>query len=214
MKMTHTQTYLVKICGITKEKEVEYINEAKPDFAGFVLFVSKSKRNLTIDKATELLKHLNQEINSVAVTVAPDRHQIKMIEAAGFDYIQIHGTISETLLDEITIPIIKAFNVNDLSEYEIYHSHERVVGYVFDAQTPGSGERFDWTVLDDVPRDEKFAMLAGGLNPSNVEKALSVTKLMGADTSSGVEYEDGDGKDPKKIADFVRKVRRMKENHI
>ncbi len=198
---------LVKICGITTIEEIEFINEAKPDFAGFVLFVSKSKRNISVEQAKKLLENLDSQIKSVAVTISPDERKLQMIEEAGFDYVQIHGAISSALLDKTKIPVIKAFNVGDLSEYEIYHNHSNVAGYVFDAQVPGSGKEFDWTLLEQIPRDEKFALLAGGLNPSNVKKAISVTKIHGADTSSGVENENGIGKDRNKILKFVKCVR-------
>ena len=59
--------------------------------------------------------------------------------------IQIHGDISQELLQEIHIPVIKAFNVHDLSSYEKYHQADIVKGYIFDAQTPGSGKTFDWS---------------------------------------------------------------------
>ena len=158
---------LVKICGITEEQEVEYVNEAGVDFMGMVMFFPKSKRNITVEKASSLIKKLNPAVTSVAVTVEPTLDQIREIEAAGIQMIQIHGDVSEELLQEIRIPVIKAFNVHDLSSYERYHQADIVKGYIFDAQTPGSGKTFDWSVLSDIPHDEKFALLAGGLNPDN-----------------------------------------------
>ena len=75
---------LVKICGITEEQEVEYVNEAGADFMGMVMFFPKSKRNITVEKASSLIKILNPEITSVAVTVEPTLDQIREIEAARF----------------------------------------------------------------------------------------------------------------------------------
>ena len=131
---------LVKICGITEEQEVEYVNEAGVDFMGMVMFFPKSKRNITVEKASSLIKKLNPAVTSVAVTVEPTLDQIREIEAAGIQMIQIHGDVSEELLQEIRIPVIKAFNVHDLSSYERYHQADIVKGYIFDAQTPGSGK--------------------------------------------------------------------------
>ena len=197
---------LVKICGITEEQEVEYVNEAGADFMGMVMFFPKSKRNITVEKASSLIKILNPEITSVAVTVEPTLDQIREIEAAGIQMIQIHGDVSEELLQEIRIPVIKAFNVHDLSSYERYHQADIVKGYIFDAQTPGSGKTFNWSVLSDIPHDEKFA---GGLNPDNVAEAFAATHVDGADTSSGVENDTGIGKDREKILRFVANVKKQ-----
>ena len=200
---------LVKICVITEEQEVEYVNEAGADFMGMVMFFPKSKRNITVEKASSLIKILNPEITSVAVTVEPTLDQIREIEAAGIQMIQIHGDVSEELLQEIRIPVIKAFNVHDLSSYERYHQADIVKGYIFDAQTPGSGKTFNWSVLSDIPHDEKFALLAGGLNPDNVAEAFAATHVDGADTSSGVENDTGIGKDREKILRFVANVKKQ-----
>ena len=197
----------VKICGITKKEEIEYLNKTLPDFAGFVLFVDWSKRNLDIDAARELIKELSEKIKSVAVTVLPTMEQIKKIEDAGFDCIQIHGDISDDVLSSISIPIIKAFNVSDLSSFDRYSKTDKVMGYVFDASTPGSGTSFDWDKLKNIPTDGKLRLLAGGLTPDNVRDALNKTGLDGADTSSGVENDNKNGKSYDKIVDFIDQVK-------
>ena len=198
---------LVKICGITTEKEVEYLNRTKVDFAGFVQFVPKSKRNIETNKAKELIQLLNPNIKSVAVTISPGLEQIEVIQEAGFDYIQIHGTVDDYVLERINIPVIKAFNVNDLLEYERFHQCEKVVGYIYDAQIPGSGKVFDWSVIEKIKKDEKFALLAGGLNCDNVMLALNKIQISGVDTSSGVENDNGIGKNKDKIEMFVKMVK-------
>lgn len=199
----------VKICGITNEEEVTYINEAKPDYMGMILFFPKSKRNISIEKAGVLMAKLDKNITPVAVTVTPGKEEISAIENAGFGIIQIHGDIDDELLSGINLPVIKAFNVSDLSDFERYQKSDKVIGYIFDAQLPGSGKNFDWKVLDEIPRDKKMAILAGGLTPDNVAAALAATKLDGADTSSGVENENGIGKSREKILEFVQKVREV-----
>lgn len=197
----------IKICGITTEEDVGYLNEAGVDYAGFVQFYPKSRRNISTEQAIRLMKGLSPSICRVAVTVNPDREQLDAIARAGFDLVQIHGNISEELLADIQLPVWKAFNVKDLTEFERYRDHEAVVGFVFDAQIPGSGKAFDWTLLHELPVTDKLKMLAGGLNPANVAEALQRTGVDGVDTSSGVEKESGQGKDRDKIEAFVRAVR-------
>ncbi len=200
----------VKICGLTSPAEARYLNENHVDFAGMVLFFPKSKRNISIEQAMEIMAALDASIKRVAVVVSPSIEQVRQIEAAGFDYVQIHGEIPETETEAeaaIAIPILKAFNVSDMDSYEKYHNDSRIAGYVFDAIEPGSGKTFDWKLVDNIPRDEKLLLLAGGLNPDNVRMAIEAVHPDGVDVSSGVENDDKAGKNPEKIHDFVAAVK-------
>lgn len=194
----------IKICGLTRVEEAEYLNRNHVDFAGFVLFFPKSRRNNAIEQAKRIMEELSKNIKTVAVTVQPTLEQIRQIEEAGFDYIQIHGKLTIELLNQISIPVLKAFNVNDMEEYQLFAANEHVVGYVFDANEPGSGKVFDWNLIQSIPRDHKLFLLAGGLNCDNVKEAVRMIKPDGVDVSSGVEYEDRPGKDPDKIDEFCR----------
>ena len=196
----------VKICGLTSPAEAQYLNENHVDFAGMVLFFPKSKRNRSIEQAMEIMAALDASIKRVAVVVSPSIEQIRQIEAAGFDYVQIHGEIPQPE-SAIAIPILKAFNVSDMGSYEKYHNDSRIAGYVFDAIEPGSGKTFDWRLVDNIPRDEKLLLLAGGLNPDNVRMAIEAVHPDGVDVSSGVENDDGAGKNPEKIHNFVVAVK-------
>lgn len=200
----------IKICGLTSPAEARYLNENHVDFAGMVLFFPKSKRNISIEQAKDIMAALDASIKRVAVVVSPSIEQIRQIEAAGFDYVQIHGEIPETETEAeaaIAIPILKAFNVSDMGSYEKYHNDSRIAGYVFDAIEPGSGKTFDWKLVDNIPRDEKLLLLAGGLNPDNVRMAIEAVHPDGVDVSSGVENDDKAGKNPDKIHDFVAAIK-------
>lgn len=200
----------IKICGLTSPAEARYLNENHVDFAGMVLFFPKSKRNISIEQAKDIMAALDASIKRVAVVVSPSIEQVRQIEAAGFDYVQIHGEIPETETEAeaaIAIPILKAFNVSDMDSYEKYHNDSRIACYVFDAIEPGSGKTFDWKLVDNIPRDEKLLLLAGGLNPDNVRMAIEAVHPDGVDVSSGVENDDKAGKNPDKIHDFVAAVK-------
>ena len=196
----------IKICGLTSPAEARYLNENHVDFAGMVLFFPKSKRNISIEQAMEIMAALDASIKRVAVVVSPSIEQVRQIEAAGFDYVQIHGEIPETETEAeaaIAIPILKAFNVSDMGSYEKYHNDSRIAGYMFDAIEPGSGKTFDWKLVDNIPRDEKLLLLAGGLNPDNVRMAIEAVHPDGVDVSSGVENDNGAGKNPERIRAFA-----------
>lgn len=194
---------IVKICGITDVEETEYSNENNVDMAGMVLYFPKSKRNITLEKAKEIMASLNENIKKVAVVVSPSIEQVKSIENAGFDFVQIHKDLPDGLFNETLIDVLKAFNVNDLEELGKYKNIENIKGYVFDAPTYGSGETFDWSLLNNIKRDDKLFILAGGLNGDNVRDGIKAVQPDGVDVSSGVENDNGVGKSREKIREFV-----------
>lgn len=204
---------LIKICGITSEEEIRYIAKAGINYAGFVLFFQKSKRNLSLERAENLVAKLPEDIASVAVMVSPTKEQVEAVVDAGFSAIQIHGKVEDSIITSCQIPVFKAFNVSDMDDFLHYEQMDEVVGFVMDAAVPGSGKTFDWDLLQKLPSTEKQVLLAGGLNPDNVGEALAACtgKIDGVDTSSGVERADGNGKSKERIEAFVRVVRGSSE---
>lgn len=199
----------IKICGLRTEEDAVCLNENQVNYAGFVLFYPKSKRFVTMEQAVSIMKILKPEIKKVAVTVSPTLSQLKEIERAGFDYIQIHGTLEKQILENTKIPILRAFNVSDGTEYAKLDRHSNIAGYVLDGKVPGNGETFNWSLLKQFDRQDKMLMLAGGLNVENIEKAILQIQPDIVDVSSGVESDNSVGKDCAKIKKFVDKVRRM-----
>ena len=197
----------IKICGLTTPQEAEWVSKSQVDYAGMVLFFPKSKRNITIEQAKEIMKSMLPQIQKVAVVVSPSALQIKEIQKAGFDIIQIHGQVIPEALETLRIPFLRAFNVDNMQEWERYEAEPKCIGYVFDAVKPGSGETFDWSSIPNLPEDGKPYLLAGGLNPDNVGSAVAAMHPYGVDVSSGVERDSGTGQDPEKMGAFVRAVR-------
>jgi len=115
----------VKICGHTNAEEVRWVIEEKADYAGFVLFVPKSKRNLSVEQARLLLDELKRRngskagrTKSVAVVISPTKEQIRQIEQLGFDYIQIHGRIEKEAVSVLGIPVIRAIHIPEFPMQE------------------------------------------------------------------------------------------------
>ncbi len=206
----------VKICGITRPAEAQYLNEAAADYAGFV-FHPPSKRNVTLSQAKEIMEGLNPGIRRVAVLVSPDASQIKELQEAGFDLLQIHGSLSMETVKHAKIPLWYAVNIADpavLAErMEFFSSlpavmREKITGIVVDGAEYGGGKTFDWA--DSRWRDMeilkgRILILAGGLNEENVQTGIRLFSPDVVDVSSGVEGENG--KDEKKLNSFIRKVR-------
>ena len=118
----------IKICGLTQREDIEAVNRYKPDFGGFVLYCPKSKRNLQMKRARELLGWLSSEIKSVAVVVSPTAAQVQKIQEAGFDRIQIHGVLSDQVYQTLSIPIMRAVNVTAKEDLEKPDTREKIVG--------------------------------------------------------------------------------------
>ena len=206
----------VKICGLSRPEDIEAVNEAQADYAGFVFF-EKSIRNVSFRQAKELLSLLDDRISSVAVCVSPDEETAKQILDLGFDLIQIHGKIPEILLDAGGIPLWQAVNLSDDMDMEQFLWHPSVCGCVVDGAKYGGGETFGWNEeTSQLQMVKKFfsreseekrvdRVLAGGLNTENVSRGIQLFAPEIVDVSSGVET-DGK-KDRRKIEAFIRKVR-------
>lgn len=197
----------IKICGLVSAEDAINVSESGADMAGMVLFFPKSKRNVSIAQAKEIMSALSDNVKKCAVTVSPDAEKVREINVAGFDILQVHGELSDEAYNACTIPIVKAFNVTDIDSIEKYSHLNKVCGYVFDAAEYGSGKCFDWKLLDDIPRDGKMFILAGGLTPENVYDAVKRVNPDCVDVSSGVEKDEGIGKDRNKIFAFVNNAR-------
>lgn len=213
----------VKVCGLTREEEAKMLADCQVEFAGMVFFFPKSKRNVTIQQAEKVLAALRKYgvSKSVAVTVSPTKEQAEQIMRLGFDYIQIHGILSDEVHDALRIPVIRAVNVAGETaedtesiqrQLESVLADEQTAGILFDGSSPGAGKAFDWGLLKNIQKTDKLLFLAGGLTPENAAQAVRTVAPDVVDVSSGVEKEvlPGEafaGKDAEKIRKFVENVR-------
>ena len=216
MKQENSSLVKVKICGLTSEADVQILGKCGADYAGMVLYYPKSRRNIDIALAETFVARLKKsDIRTVAVVVSPDVLQLEAIENAGFDYIQIHGELSEEVYSKCDIGIIRAVNIKQQSDDDIYletkrwRSLDKVKGLLFDAGVPGSGKTFDWNSLKKVDCGNKKLFLAGGLTPDNVRTAIEAVRPDVVDISSGVEYDDISvkGKDENKVKTFIQNAK-------
>ena len=198
----------IKICGLTRIQDIEYVNEALPDFIGFVF--ANSRRRVSIDTAIQLKNLLDCRIKAVGVFVNENISSIKQLcQSNVIDYVQLHGDEDEEYLanlsQQISKPIIKAIRVKDLSSILAAQqlSCEFLLLDTFsDKEYGGTGKTFDWTLAGDVT---KPFFLAGGLNSCNAKAAIDCSKPYCLDVSSGVETNGV--KDRSKIIDIVSLVR-------
>lgn len=196
---------IVKICGITSIDIAKVAEEAGATMIGFVF--AESARRIEPEQARHIVDALSTRIKTVGVFVN-EKHQ-KMEQVAdyvGLDYIQLHGDEPPALAKRLSRPIIKAFSINNVNN-EILRDYPADFFLIDSPGTTyrgGSGKTFDWSRLDNIPIQRHRLLLAGGLKPENVQKALQATAVGGVDVSSGVETKGR--KDPAKIRAFLSAV--------
>jgi len=192
----------VKICGITNEEDALMAVALGADAVGFVF--APSSRQVTVGTARDIARRLPPEILTVGVFRDQDPHFISQtILEAGLRGVQLHGHESPAMAAEITprpqlLIVAFAAGTAAIDRYDEYHADAMLI----DGATPGSGEVFDWTMVDSMP-DNRRIILAGGLNPSNVGAAVRQVEPWGVDVSSGVESSPGQ-KDPRLVQAFIR----------
>lgn len=183
----------IKICGIKREDEVKILNQFPVSYAGFIF--AKSKRQVTIEQCVELSKKLNPEIQRVGVFVnEPFNSLMKIITECELDVVQLHGDETVDYIKEIPIEVWKTVPVKDKASLaKIYVYNEHVSGILFETYHKklkgGTGQTFDWHLLEDLKIDEVKVILAGGINPTNAKEAIDIVKPDILDVNSGLEVD-------------------------
>ena len=213
----------VKMCGISKVETIPAIVDAKPDYMGLVF--APSKRQVTVDQAKILVEELhrgyakkygsdtehdkNGTIKTVGVFVNETvENLVTIANEANLDAVQLHGDEDETFIQSLkertNVEVWKAIQIRtaadtekwidssaDMLLFDAYHKDER----------GGTGEVFDWSSLDAF---ERPFMLAGGIDSTNVARAIRTVRPYGIDISSGIETNGV--KDDEKIKAFTKIV--------
>ena len=214
----------VKMCGISKVETIPAVVDAKPDYMGLVF--ASSKRQVTVEQAKTLAEELHKqyaarynsgvdqsdtdEIKTVGVFVNETLDNLVTIaEKVHLDAVQLHGDEDETFIQSLkeftNVEVWKAVQIRsaadaekwidssaDMLLFDAYHKDER----------GGTGEVFDWSALDEF---ERPFMLAGGIDSTNVARAIRTVRPYGIDISSGIDTEGV--KDDEKMKAFTNIVR-------
>jgi len=204
----------VKICGLTNLEDALWAAEAGADLLGFVF--ADSPRRVEPLVAEKIIAALPPLVQTVGVFV--DESPDTILDIAGccrLDYLQLHG--KETPADCLLLDdrkIIKALRIRTgdvFPDLDLYEDLCEI--FLFDTlvsgMAGGSGVTFDWQLID-RGRAGRYFILAGGLNPENVGRAINAVHPFAVDVSSGVEREPG-RKDQAKIKAFMNVVRRSDE---
>ena len=214
----------VKMCGISKVETIPAVVEAKPDYMGLVF--ASSKRQVTVDQAKTLVEELHKqytkrynngaeqsnddEIKTVGVFVNETLENLVTIATeVNLDVVQLHGDEDEAFIQSLkertNVEIWKAVQIRSAADVEAWIDSSADM-LLFDAyhkdERGGTGEVFDWSCLDEF---ERPFMLAGGIDSTNVARAIRTVRSYGIDISSGIETDGV--KDNEKITAFTKLVR-------
>lgn len=194
----------VKICGLSRREDIQAVNEAMPDYIGYVF--AKSKRQVSVEQVEGLNSLLNPDIIKIGVFVNHDLSEvIRLLHAGIIDGAQLHG--QETRQDILRIQehtgklVIKAVSVNEATDFELWNKSPADY-LLLDNKSGGTGQCFDWSLLN--TGIEKPFFLAGGIHEGNLYEAMQ-TAAFAVDISGGAE-SDGK-KDSGKIRRLVDGLR-------
>ncbi len=199
----------IKLCGMFRGCDIDYANEAMPDYIGFILGFPKSHRNIDMGTARQLRSQLSPEIKTVGVFVnSPETTCAEYANRGIIDVIQLHGGEDAEFirrLRELTeAPIIKAAKIR--TPEDIRAVQRLGADFVLLDNGTGTGEMFDHSLLDGAEIRQPF-FLAGGLTPENLRQAAESARPYCVDLSSGVETEKL--KDREKMLEAVRIIREL-----
>jgi phosphoribosylanthranilate isomerase len=196
----------IKICGLSRLCDIDYVNAAKPDWCGFIVNFPKSHRNVTPEKVRELVKNLDGAVKPVGVFVdQPVEDVAALLKDGTIAVAQLHGHEDEDYIKALRSAapgktVWKAFKIR--SSADLAAANDSSADLVILDNGYGTGQSFDWSLAGGVQRS---FLLAGGLTPENIPQAVQMLHPYGLDLSSGVETEKK--KDREKIMAAVAAAR-------
>ena len=195
----------VKICGLMEKQHIKAAQAA--DAIGFVF--APSKRQVTITQAAKLAQNVPSRTEKIGVFVNATLAEIEeTVAGVPLTMVQLHGDEPDDLVRAIGVPVIQAFSIRNAKDVE--QLEKSLADFVL-VDAPGtdyrggSGNVFDWSLLQEASIDPERLILAGGLNPGNVQAAIGQTAPYMVDVSSGVETNSR--KDVMKIKQFIQQVK-------
>ena len=186
----------IKICGLVKVEDVQAVNQAQADYAGFIF--APGRHQLSLKQALKLRQHLDSHIPSVGVFMdAPLEEILQAFDSGAISLIQLHGNESEGAIKALHakhVPVIKVFKPNTIRKTS--------ADFIMIDSGAGNGKLIDWQKI--TVKTNKPLIIASSIDSRNVQIAIKQVKPTIVDLSRGVET-DGK-KDPQKISQIVNLV--------
>jgi phosphoribosylanthranilate isomerase len=183
----------IKICGLTREADVDEAIDAGADALGFVLY-AKSTRHVTLARAAELVARLPPFVTPVLLLVNASPHELRLAtEALPQALLQFHGDETPEQCLAAARPYLRAARMApgfDLLDFATrFHSAQALLLDAHVEAYGGSGKVFDWSQIP--PSVPLPVVLSGGLSPANVIDGVLRVRPWAVDVSSGVEVSKG-----------------------
>lgn len=201
----------IKICGIKNINEIDIINKYPVNYIGFIF--APSKRQVTKETVIKLRNNIRKDIKVVGVFVNEEVDIVNEIASlCRIDIIQLHGNEDMNYCKKINTSVWKSISVKNKQSLEEVAVFKDIDGILLDTyykgETGGTGKIFNWNYVENISINNKI-VLAGGLTPNNIIKAIDTVKPQIVDINSGVETNLI--KDEKKIRDLFLKFYNEKE---
>jgi phosphoribosylanthranilate isomerase len=195
----------IKICGITNEQDALLAVALGADALGFVF--APSPRQVAPSKVREIVRRLPAEIVTVGVFRDELPKRINdIMQEAHLQGAQLHGHESLLVTSEVSESVRFSIKAVVAGSPDAARADEFVCDAILvDGLSPGSGEVFDWALMNEIPLGLRV-ILSGGLHPQNVKEGIDRMRPWGVDVSSGVEKSHG-LKDPVKMRQFIANAR-------
>ena len=195
----------VKICGLSRGEDIAFVNNALPDYIGFVF--APSRRRIDENTAIKLKERLDFRIKTVGVFIDMEIETVAKLHLSGvIDLAQLHGDENEVYIKRLKercgCPVIKALGVSGVLP-SLPGNADFILFDSLSTERGGTGKTFDWHILRNYSGQPYF--LAGGLTAENIPGAIRSLSPYCIDVSSGAET-DGK-KDEDKIRQIVRLVK-------
>lgn len=204
-------TVRVKICGITTVEDALAAVDAGADALGF-MFYPPSPRYVPPETAREIIRVLPPFVSRVGVFVdATAERVLEVARTAALDTVQLHGKESVDFCRQMgLLRVIKAFRMNGpnaLDQLAAYNGMPWLLDSYVAGRFGGTGQTFNWDLACEAVRRGGYVILAGGLTPENVSRAVAAVHPFAVDVCSGVESSPG-RKDIARLRDFVAAAKR------
>jgi phosphoribosylanthranilate isomerase len=200
----------IKICGLTREADVQAAVEAGADAIGLVLY-PRSPRHVSVERAAELARLLPPFVTPVCLFVDPGVDEVaRAIERVPQALLQFHGDETREQCEAAGRPYLRAARMRaGFALLDFAHAFASAAGLLLDADVQGyggSGKVFDWSLIP--PSVPLPVVLSGGLNPANVIDGVMRVRPWAVDVSSGVEVGKGvkDAALMRRFCDAVREA--------
>ena len=202
--------FRMKICGVTRPQDVRMIVRAGADAIGFQM--STGPRKISAQQARKLVKLVPPSVTPVGVFVNDPLSKVnRLVRYCGFQVVQLHGDENKSYCQKLKVPVIKAVRMRKSSTHLAYRGFD-VAAFLLDRYNQklagGTGERISlqWAAkaVQQLPAP---VLLAGGLTPDSVLRAVRKARPFGVDVASGVEVRPGI-KDPQKVSLFIRRAKK------